>query len=71
MVMLLISDLECHSDLECQNLHQFYTSNNSIQFHPGYLPDGKARHVGGNVPTRIINFWGGILDCICQSANRS
>ena len=23
MVILLISDLKCHSDLECQNLHQF------------------------------------------------
>ena len=37
-----------------------------MKFHPGYLPDGKARPLGGNAPTQnlplqiwvgIINFW--------------
>ena len=28
--------------------------NNSIQFYPGYLPDGKAKHLGGNAPTQNL-----------------
>jgi hypothetical protein len=66
VVTLLISDLECHNDLECQNFHFkiLNYSNNSIQFHPGYLPDGKARHLGGNAPTQnlALHIWVGIIN---------
>ena len=53
MVILLISDLECHSDLECQNLWTSILnySNNSTQFHLRYL-SRKARHLGGNALTQ-------------------
>ncbi len=42
-------------------------ANNSIQFHPGYLADGKARHLGGRggegmLPPKFSSFqiWAGI-----------